>query len=290
MKKILSYSFLAVLVLLGACRKADNPKIPTLARVPVPYVVVDQTKDVSISATNPASFSGAFTVGLFFPNDIKPTKMDVVARKNGNNSNIKVFSAGLATWPTVFTINGTQLATLFGATPVLGDKYDFGVDIYTQDGTKYEAFPAVGSGYGAGVQGEYGLISLVASYGVLCKFTASEFAGTFDITLDPWQDFLPATTQLTMTVIDASHLSFPSPVSGNPVVLNVNVLTNEITVNSAGYGNYGDGPITVVSSGGAAKNFVSPCTHTIDLALNYTLPTLGAQYSGGPYALRLVKH
>lgn len=289
MKKIITYSLLAAITLLTACRKEDNPKIPTLSRVPVVSVTADPTADLTISATNPATFSGKFKVDLFFKDDVKPTKVDIVVIKNGVPGSVKMFSAGLTTFPTTLTVTGAQLATLFGATPVLGDQYDFGADIYTQDGKKWEAFPAVGVSHGAGVAGQFGGVSVVASYKSVCKFTASEYAGTFQILLDPWQDYLPGITQVVVTVVDAQTLSIPSPLTGNPIVMKVNTVTNEVTVNSAGYGNYGDGPITVVSAGGSARNFVSPCIFQIDLALNYTLPTLGAQYSGGPYVLRLKK-
>ncbi len=289
MKKIITYSLLTAITLLSACRKEDNPNVPTLQRVPLVSVTADPTADLTISATNPATFNGKFKVDLFFKDDIKPTKVDIVVIKNGVASSVKVFNAGLTTFPTTLTVTGAQLTSLFGTAPVLSDQFDFGADIYTQDGKKYEAFPAVGVSYGAGVAGQYGGISVLATYKSVCKFTAAEYAGMFKITVDPWQDYLPGITQVVVTVVNASTLSIPSPLTGNPITLNVNTVTNEVTVNSPGYGNYGDGPITVVSRGGASRNFVSPCVFQIDLALDYTLPTLGAQYGGGPYVLRLVK-
>jgi len=290
--KRLFFISLAAAFLLGACRKADNPKIPTLARVPVPQITVDKTKSVSISATNPASFSGAFSVGLFFPNDIKPSKMDVVVRKNNNNSNVKLFSAGVTTWPSTFTITGTQLATIFGATPVLGDQYDFGVDIYTQDGTKYEAFPAVGAGYGAGVSGQYGGVNLVASYGVLCLYDPNIYQGNFVVVQDDWADTNPGDI-IVLTKVDNTTFSFKyASTLLNPVpqgiIVNVDPLTNipSITKQTVGSGWTYDGskPVTIRTLSNAA-NILTPCEGGVSLVVAWS------QGSGeyGPVFFKLKK-
>ena len=289
MKKIVTFSIIIAITLLSACRKSDNPKMPALTRVPVPLVVKDGGSD-AIDVTNLASFQGKFDVGVYFKSDVPPSKYDVVIRKNANDGNVKLFKAGISTFPTTLTITAADLSTLFGTPVVLGDSYDIGVDLYTQSGAKYEGFPMGAIGYGTGVTGLPGA-SVSINYSAICQFHPEEYAGVFDVEVDPWGDFgQNGFTNTTVTVVDPTTLSFPSPVSGAPVVLKVNPKTNEITVNSSGYGNYGDGPITVVSGGGSTLNFVAPCDGTINLALNYTLPTLGAAYSGGPYKLVLKKH
>lgn len=106
---------------------------------------------------NQAAFTGKFKVALVFPNQPKPTKVDIVVRKNNlpttstvaNNNNVKVFKTDITTFPTSFTVTAAELTALFG--PIaLNDAFDFAPDIYV-NGKKYEAFPAVGIGTGAGV-------------------------------------------------------------------------------------------------------------------------------------------
>ena len=79
--------------------------------------------------------------------------MDVVVRKNGQASNVKLFKADVTTFPTTFTVTAADIATLFGtASLALNDTYDFGPDIYVGS-KKYEAFPITGLANGQGVSG-----------------------------------------------------------------------------------------------------------------------------------------
>ena len=123
MKKLLLYTLLVVTAATG-CRKNDNPKLPDFTRVPLPSVTKDVTASVTISAAAPNTFNGKFVVDLFFKNDVKPAKLDIVIVKNGDNAGVKVLQAGLTTYPSTFTITGQQLNTLFGKAVVLGDKFD----------------------------------------------------------------------------------------------------------------------------------------------------------------------
>src|SRR5258705_1335194 len=146
------YSLLAIFVLFAAsCRKDDNPRIPDLQRVPLPLVTFDPAGSASFSTVSPAAsaaFSQHITVDVFWKNDIPPKAMDLVVRKNNNNGNVKVVQAGISTYPTIVAVTGAQIIALFGAiTP--GDNYDFGVNIITQNGAKYDAFPTIRVGYGS---------------------------------------------------------------------------------------------------------------------------------------------
>jgi hypothetical protein len=78
-------------------------------------------------------------------------KFDVVVIKNNDKTNVKVLKTDVTTFPTELTITGTQLATLFNAPIVLGDKFDIGVDVTTYTGAKFEAFPTIGNPYAAGI-------------------------------------------------------------------------------------------------------------------------------------------
>lgn len=66
-------------IILPACRKGDNPRIPDLIRVPVPLLTKDSSKHLSISAQDAAAFSAAFTVAMHFPNEPGPKSAESVA-------------------------------------------------------------------------------------------------------------------------------------------------------------------------------------------------------------------
>src|SRR6185503_9651786 len=95
-----------------------------------------------------------FSFDSYFTSDIKPKQMDMVAIKNGNKASVKTVAGGFTTFPATADVTGAQLVTLFGAI-VLGDNFTFGLDITTQDGRVYQAYPALGVGYGSGVLGQY---------------------------------------------------------------------------------------------------------------------------------------
>src|SRR5438477_6947763 len=98
MKKIVLCSVLPVLFI--ACRKSDNPKIPELTRVPVMKLTPVAGSDGSIDlAGNPANFKANFDVGMLFPEDQKPQKVDIVVRKNGAGA-IKIVKSDVSTYPT----------------------------------------------------------------------------------------------------------------------------------------------------------------------------------------------
>ena len=84
MKKIIIYSFclFSVAALITACKKDSTGNLPELTRFPLPLVVKVAGSHQVISAQDPNSFSGKFSVGLYFPNDAPPKKFDVVVIKN----------------------------------------------------------------------------------------------------------------------------------------------------------------------------------------------------------------
>jgi hypothetical protein len=294
MKKIFIYTLLVVLAGVG-CRKKDNPKLPDFTRVPLPSITKDATANVVISALAPNTFSGKFVVDLFFKNDVKPAKLDIVVIKNGDNAGVKIIQAGVTSYPASIPVTGQQLATLFGAPVVLGDKFDIGADVYTQDGQKYQAFPVVGLGYGSNVATEYSGLTTSVRYEAVCVFNAADYAGNFKVTVDAWNDFGVGTI-IPITVVSPSKLSFVSPVNGKAIIIDVNTVTNITSVASQSYGDYKAAGIdptwtfgnsNVVSNNSSANNFVAPCDGVISLALDYvvSLGTLG----GGPYILKMKK-
>jgi hypothetical protein len=153
-KLIIIYSLFAALIFIG-CRKDDNPKIPELTRVPLPLITVDDASDVNINAASPASFKGKVNVALYFETDEPPQKMDLVAIKNGEKTSVKLLKADITSFPTAVDITGQQLITLFGPIEE-GDEFEVGADITKKDGQLFQAFPALGEGYGTGVNTQNG--------------------------------------------------------------------------------------------------------------------------------------
>ncbi|HEX7845506.1 MAG TPA: hypothetical protein VF476_06845 [Chitinophagaceae bacterium] len=167
MKKNLLFCFILATLFVG-CSKDDGPVSDAigLERVPAPLLTLDPTGSTSISLASPATFNGKFTVSLYFPSDIPPSKLDIVIRKNNDNSNIKVLQAGVTTYPSALTLTAAQLSTLFGAPLALNDNYDVGVDVYSRSGKKYEAFPVTGLGYAAAFQPDHPGFNVVIRYSV----------------------------------------------------------------------------------------------------------------------------
>lgn len=155
---LLAVSLLA-LVALSGCKKDDGaiPERISITDVPTITTNIDPTGSPNIQMSNLPAFSGKFKVDLYFPGATPPTKVEIVVRKfNGstpNNNNVKLFKANITAFPTSFTVTAADIATLFGAAIILGDRYDFGSDIFVGD-KKFEAFPAVGNGTGAGLNGQ----------------------------------------------------------------------------------------------------------------------------------------
>lgn len=291
MKKYIIHSLLAIFVLFAAsCRKTDNPRIPTLQRVPLPLVTFDPTGSQSFSTVTPAAsaaFSQKITVDVFWKTDIPPKNMDLVVRKN--NSIVKTYQAGITTYPTVVSITGTQIISLFGnVTP--GDIYDFGVNITTQDGTLYEAFPSLGVGYGSGVLGEYaGDPTLNGGKGAqvqvqfvaLCAYDPAIYQGNFLVVKDGWADTNPGDI-IVLTPIDATHFSFNynptnhagTLVNSKPIIVTVDPVTNtpSIALQTVGTAWTYDAalPAPTVKTTPGANNSIFPCAKTISFNMTWT--------------------
>lgn len=152
---LLAVSFGAIIAFSG-CKKDDGaiPDRVSINDVPAITTTIDPTGSQFITFSNQAAFSGKFKVDLYFPGTTPPSKVDIVVRKsNGttvNNTNVKLYKADVTSLPASYTVTAAEIAALFGVAIVLNDNYDFAPDIYV--GTKkYEAFPAIGTGTGAGV-------------------------------------------------------------------------------------------------------------------------------------------
>jgi hypothetical protein len=311
MQKNLIVYFLVALFFIG-CSKDDGP-VPEaigLERVPAPLVTMDPASSAAIDLLNLGSFSGKFNVGLYFPNDIPPSKFDIVVRKNTSNSNVKVLQAGVTSFPSSFTVTAAQLATLFGAPVVLNDIYDVGVDVYSSSGKKYEAFPAVGLGYAAAFQPDHPGFNTTLRWSAICKYSPTLFGpvgstSDFDVITDEWGDdpvngWGPTASYrptIKVTVVDDTHLSFKSPVNGtSTIVLTINPANNNITYAAQPYGDLSVGPAQVDASwvygpatleSAGLVNTVAPCDKKINLEAKYKV-AIGTFTNAGGTGFKLV--
>lgn len=293
MKKYIVFPLLlAATMLFVGCEKNDGAIDKSIAidEVPQPSVVINGGS-ASIDLTNLAGFQGKFDVKLLYPNGIKPSKLDVVIRKNNVNTNIKLIQAGVSTYPTTITITAAQIVSLFGTAIVLGDNYDIGVDIYTASGNKYEAFPVVGAAYGStGVANQPGF-SPTVRYSAICAYNPSIYQGNFIVVEDAWQDWFPGDI-VTFTPINATQFSFIDPFARGPlkpVIVTVNPLNNIVTIprQVVGVDWAWAAPGTYVNPTVEGTGTVAPCAQTITLSMNYGFAA--SLFGGGPYPLRLVK-
>jgi hypothetical protein len=277
MKKSIIFSFLAAMVLF-ACRKSDNPKIPELTRVPVPKLTVVANSDEAIDVVgNPANFKGNFNVGLLFPEDVKPQKVDVVVRKNGTGT-VKVFKADVTAFPTSIQVTGQQLIDLFGPI-VLGDYFDFATDIYLSNGLKIEAFPATGLQFSGGTV-NIPTSSPTLRYTAICKYDPALYGtGNYVVIKDDWADYTPGTV-VTLTQIDATHISFKYAANNaTPIIITIDPKSNKTSVAKQTYGDYG-GPYGIwsVATATSNDNVVLPCEKKIGVRLAHTSSN---GYTGG---------
>lgn len=289
MKKSIIYFLLATTVFVG-CKKDDGsvPESVMLERVPVPRVVKNGG-NAAIDMTNLAGFQGIFNVGLLFPTDAPPAKFDVVVRKNNNNGDIKILQAGLTTFPTTFNITAAQIAALFGAPIALGDNYDFGVDVYTTSGKKYEAFPVVGIGYAAGVAGQPGA-SVSVRYSAICQYDPNIYQGNFVVIEDEFQDLLPGDI-VVLTKIDNTHFSYiyPSGINPTPIIVTVDPLDNSLKILKQQFGTaFTWQPAYTFPNAATVTNqlnVVAPCAQEWGAVINYTV----TQGSFGNFYLKMKK-
>ena len=166
MKRIIN--ILTAIIVLSGCSKDDGPIPERVSIEDVPVVTTNLESGgtaATINFSNQGAFEGKLKVSLFFPDSRAPAKVDVVVRKNGAASNVKLYKAAVTSLPFSFSIKAAELETLFGKALAVDDTYDFAPDIYVGE-KKYEAFPATGAGAGSGVQGMSGI-----GFGEYVRFT-----------------------------------------------------------------------------------------------------------------------
>jgi hypothetical protein len=281
MKKLVIYLLISSFFI-AACRKEDNPKIPVLERVPLPQLKVDKTGTLVISSETPDAFNGKFSVSMFYPEDVKPSKVDIVVIKNGDKSNVKTVQAGITTLPATVSFTGAMIKTLFGTSSVLGDAYTLAANVTTESGKLYPAFSTLGETNNGGLSSIIGSTPQI-TYSAVCPFKMTDYGaiGTvvpYTVVTDEWADYGVGQT-IPVTIIDATHLSFfyGADFNPKPIVITVDPTDNSTSVASVTYGGYGGPPLySAVSVEGSADNTVLPCQLTVGVKLSHSSSAGGA--------------
>ena len=280
----------AAIIVVSGCSKDDGAireRVPVTA-VPTMTTNIDPTGSQAIDLLNLGSFSGKFKVDQYFPGTPPPTKVDVVVRKNASNTNVKVYKAGVTTFPTTFTVTAAEIAALFGTAITLGDTYDFAQDIYVGD-RKFEAFPVTGIGQGTGHNGQP-LYSEFARYAAICAYDPNIYQGNFVVVSDAFGDFQPGEV-VVLTKISNTQFSFIDPYVTNPkpIIVTINPLNNQATVTKQKIGDafvwnlsYTNPNLTVSAS---TSSFVAPCSKELRLNNVFSVD----QGTFNPYLLILRK-
>lgn len=197
MKKFLSILIIAIVTIVVGCRKDDNPRLPDgIKSAPIPLLKKDPASTLLIQ--DPAAFTSKFSLQLYFPNGIKPKKMDIVVARNGKytEADVKVLKADVTTFPSDITVTGTQLAQLFGLALtdiVPGDKFELRANITLNDGTLLKGFPetvAIRNAAGDTIKlvtlAPYGTDASTfpgsnptITYRAVCPLNLDDFVGTF---------------------------------------------------------------------------------------------------------------
>jgi hypothetical protein len=271
MKRILSLTILvfAGMLLFNACKKDENPRIPALERVPLPYLTKDTSADVLIQ--DPATFKGKFSVDVFFKSDVKPKKMDVVVILNDDVTNIKTLKADITAFPTAIDVTANDLAGLFGKTAAdiqTGDAFTVGANITTNDGFVVPAFrndSAEANSYGGDAQ-NYDGASLTIQYKKVCPLDVNGLVGSFTMD-DPqfWGGAYPVTTTLSGNELTLHNwIEVPTAM----LKMTINEKTQTVTVakqltlaDGYGYHNW-----TTVGTGD-----IDACSNSITLKLTNTV-------------------
>jgi hypothetical protein len=287
-KNIYSLFFL----LLGAlaftgCEKDDGAVRESVKIDEVPTITtnVDPSGSLAIDMLNLSNFSGKFKMDLYFPGTTPPTKVDIMVRKNGSNSNVRLYKADVTTFPANYTITAAELATLFGAPIALGDSYDFAPDIYVGS-KKFEAFPATGPGTGtwAGTAPGFGEF---ARFAAICAYDPTIYTGNFVVVSDAFGE-LTAGTVVTLSTVSPNsfRMTYPNPqvLPTSPVpsiVVTVNTGNNNLssTQQQVGTNFYQYTNPSLQVAGGS----VAPCDKRVTLNITYRV----AQGSFGSFNLVL---
>lgn len=278
-RNIFIYTIL-VSFLFASCKKDDGmvKNSITLERVPYMSLTKEAGSPSEIIPSTITTFTGKLVVSPLYPSDALPTKVDVVVIKNGNTNNVKTLRAGITTFPTVISWAGTELATLFNQPTVTCDQFTFGTIIYVGN-KKYETWPAAGGpGFAAGTQINQPGYSVTINYNTKVEYDPSIYQGNFVVVSDEFEDFAVGST-VAITQVSPTKFSFIQPAVTNPqamvftvdpATLGVSLIPKQKIGDAFTWPPFYTNPNVSVTVN-AAQSFVSPCSKTITLMMNYSI-------------------
>jgi hypothetical protein len=233
-----------------------------------------------------ASFTSSFDAQLYFPDDVKPKKYDVVVARNGDYSNVKVYQADLTTIPTTIQVTTQKLAQLFGMTMaqlVPGTYFEVRASFTLEDGTVIPAFNPTGNTYGTDLNNLPGS-NLSLKYQVVCALDLNTFSGQFDL-LDA-KGFWEADYVVTITPEGTDKLRLTGFLEDPAAtfLIEVDKVNRTVTVPKQIYGPgtylFGYNNFAV-----AGKGEIDACNNAITFNGAYTVD----EGSFGSYPVKLVK-
>ncbi len=252
-----------VVLFLGSC--SSDLRMPDVQLAALPKITFDTTSEKLIQDGIP--YTGKIVVDSYYKD--LPTDAKVVVAMNGNYAStaIKTFKTGVTTFPTTYTVTGAELATLFGKSAILiGDYFEFGLDVQMKDGKWYPAFNPLGVAYGSGptnLPGSSPILKLPA----VCALYIDTFVGTATISDDYWYGGVYTTT---IEKVDATHLKFKNFAElGGDFVMTIDPSTRLITVPKQIYAaNLADwGLPSYTNAAIVGKGDIDACLHKITLNL-----------------------
>lgn len=284
-RNILLTTLLASLLFIG-CSKDDGPlaKADGISVEEVPFMRITKvagfTADIIPSTI--ASYVGKIMIEKHYayanPNLKDPDKVDLVIIKNGDRNNVKVLRAGITgPYPVEVTFTGPELVALFGSV-VTCDAFQVGYDVYA-NGKKYEAYPPGGAaGIGGATAASQPGFSPFLNYNTKVEYVPSVYSGNFVVVSDEFGDF-PVGSTVVITQVNATQFSFIQPAVTNPVpmvftvdpvTLGVSLQPRQVIGSAFTWPPFYTGPRVAVAVN-ATTSFVTPCTKTLTLAMDYSV-------------------
>lgn len=260
------------------------PKLPDLTRTPIPLFTPDTALDAVIQ--EPADFRAAFTLDLYFPDDVQPASCDIDVALNGDYTNIHKLKTDITTFPVKVELTAEDLANACGISLddiVPGYQFELRATYTLKDGTVLNGFA---DGINA-VDASSDLKNFPGSqtsitYTAVCPLDLEAFVGPMTVVDDFfWEGTYPVTvTQPSPGVLKVTGLNQDPDES---VLISINDKTFVATVSSQivapapDFFSYTN--LTMAGSGN-----VNACDTIITLNIDWNVDQGG--FGAGPFILQ----
>src|SRR6185437_5579561 len=240
MKNYLKYSIVLLTgfaFLLASCKKEVGPNhlpnLPELTRSPIPLFTPDTAFDAVIQ--EPVDFHAAFTIALYFPDDVQPVSCDIDVAMDGDYTKIEKLKTGITTFPMQIDVTGDDLAQLFGIDVndiKPGDKFELRATFKLKDGTVLNGFANdIGAAETSSDIKNFPGSQTSITYNAVCPLDISTFLGSATVVDNFfWEDTYPVTvTEPSPGVLKVTGIN---QVPGESVLIDVNSKTFIATIAS----------------------------------------------------------